>query len=182
MPENKGPSGTNIESSSVFIFYFLLPRRRWKGELQWPRGGHFRSLLAPGKGLKPRLLGTPPMMFHKNTGHQPHPRSPGERFPAAQTPLPPAHRRSGNVYRGKVGAREVRDSQWALPPAPAWTATPTPTARSGWRLTAAAPPSFLPLSQTQGLQKWQDSPWTQSIDRSNSREGKTRAGKNALRV
>lgn len=43
--------------------------------------------------------------------------------------------------------------------------------------------TILPLMpEAQGLQGEQDSPWTRSIDRSNSREEKTGAGENALRV
>lgn len=75
-------------------------------------------------------------------------------------------------------AREVRDNRLALP-------VPTGARILGlprqlphlyseeWLAPrCSSPPSFLSPSQTQGLQKGQDLLWTQSTDRSNSREEK----------
>lgn len=90
--------------------------------------------------------------------------------------------REGGVNRGKTQLPGILSASGAPCPGPAGMATLILTAGRGRPLPAVAPPALLPLSQTRGLQKGQDAPWTQSIDRSNSREEKTRAGKNALRV
>lgn len=131
------------------------------------------------------LEGTPwqGATLHAFTGIHSHTRGAWTRFPTAQTHLPHSVRevrvgpqREGGGNRGERLPPGTPSDHGGPHLGPAWMATPIPRARGGWRLPATVPPPLLPLSQTQGLPKGQDSPGTQSIDRSNSREGKTRAG------
>lgn len=122
-----------------------------------------------------------------NPRFQPQTRSSAVRFLAAHSSSPQCKGGWGTPMGGRwgKGAEAIsgipgasRATSWAC-----LDSHPLSNTRGGWYLPVAAPPSpFLLRSQTQGLQKGQSSPWTQSTDRATAGQVKARARKNALRV